>query len=155
LEHARCLVRHAIQRFNLSMLWPDSQADLAQFLADHQVEVIASLPYYRASQTDAQRGLGVFDKSIVALRRLNALGYGREGSGLALNLVYNPTGAFLPPRQAAIEAQFKWELERQHGAVFTRLYTITNMPISRFLEFLLQSGNYEGYMDRLVTALHL
>jgi len=154
VEQARALGRHVIDRCNLTVLLLDSQADLAQFLADNQVEVIASLPYYRASQTDAQRGLGVFDKSIVALRRLNALGYGREGSGLALNLVYNPTGAFLPPRQEAIEAQFKWELERQHGVVFNRLYTITNMPISRFLEFLLQSGNYEGYMERLVNAFN-
>src|SRR5438309_650278 len=99
VEQARALGRHVIDRCNLTVLLLDSQADLAQFLADNQVEVIASLPYYRASQTDAQRGLGVFDKSIVALRRPNALGYGREGSGLALNLVYNPTGAFLPPRQ--------------------------------------------------------
>jgi radical SAM/Cys-rich protein len=118
------------------------------------VEVIASLPYFRAEQTDAQRGLGVFDKSIEALRKLNALGYGREGTGLVLNLVYNPVGAFLPPKQEAIEAQFKRELERASGVVFNRLYTITNMPISRFLEFLLQTENYAGYMERLANAFN-
>src|SRR5712692_8943411 len=154
VEQARELGRHVIDRCNLTVLLLEAQADLADFLARHQVEVIASLPYYRASQTDAQRGLGVFDKSIAALRKLNALGYGREGSTLALNLIYNPVGAFLPPKQAAIESQFKRELERQHGIVFNRLYTITNMPISRFLEFLLETGNYDGYMERLVNAFN-
>ncbi len=154
VEQARALGRHVIDRCNLTVLLLAGQADLAEFLAQHQVEVIASLPYYRASQTDAQRGKGVFDKSIAALRKLNALGYGREGTGLALNLIYNPVGAFLPPKQAAIEAQFKRELEREHGIVFNHLYTITNMPISRFLEFLLETANYEGYMERLVNAFN-
>ena len=154
VEQARHLGRRVIDRCNLTVLLLAAQADLAEFLAQHKVEVIASLPYYRASQTDAQRGEGVFDKSITALRKLNALGYGREGTELALNLVYNPVGAFLPPKQEAIEGQFKRELERQHGVVFNRLYTITNMPISRFLEFLLATGNYEGYMERLVAAFN-
>jgi len=154
VEQARALGRHVIDRCNLTVLLLAAQADLAEFLAQHNVEVIASLPYYRAAQTDAQRGLGVFDKSIEALHKLNQLGYGREGTGLALNLIYNPVGAFLPPKQEAIEAQFKRELERQHGIVFNHLYTITNMPISRFLEFLLQTGNYEGYMERLVNAFN-
>ncbi len=154
VEQARALGRHVIDRCNLTVLLLAAQADLADFLARHQVEVIASLPYYRATQTDAQRGAGVFDKSIEALRKLNALGYGRAGSGLALHLIYNPVGAFLPPKQESIEAQFKRELERQHGVFFNRLYTITNMPISRFLEFLLQTGNYEGYMERLVNAFN-
>ncbi len=154
VEQARELGRHVIDRCNLTVLLVAGQADLAGFLAQHQVEMIASLPYFRASQTDAQRGLGVFDKSIEALSKLNALGYGREGTGLALNLVYNPVGAFLPPKQEAIEAQFKRELEQRHGVVFNHLYTITNMPISRFLEFLLQTGNYEGYMERLVNAFN-
>jgi radical SAM/Cys-rich protein len=123
-------------------------------LAKHRVEIIASLPYYRAQQTDAQRGEGVFEKSIQALRMLNKLGYGQPESGLLLNLVYNPVGAFLPPKQEAMERQFKRELERQYGVVFNRLYTITNMPISRFLDFLLASGNYEGYMERLVNAFN-
>jgi len=154
VEQARALGRHVIDRCNLTVLLVAGQADLAEFLAGHRVEVIASLPYFRASQTDAQRGAGVFDKSIEALHKLNALGYGQEGTGLALNLIYNPVGAFLPPKQEAIEAQFKRELERQHGVVFNQLYTITNMPISRFLEFLLQTGNYEGYVERLVNAFN-
>jgi radical SAM/Cys-rich protein len=99
-----------------------------------------------------QRGAGVFDKSIKALRKLNALGYGREGSGLTLHLVYNPTGAFLPPQQQAVEADFKRELQSRHGIVFNSLYIITNMPISRFLEFLLRTGNYDRYMQRLMQA---
>jgi radical SAM/Cys-rich protein len=154
VEQARDLGRHVMDRCNLTVLLLPAQADLAEFLARHHVEVIASLPYFRAEQTDAQRGLGVFDKSIGALRKLNALGYGREGSGLVLNLVYNPVGAFLPPKQEAIEAQFKRELERVSGVVFNRLYTITNMPISRFLEFLLQTENYAGYMKRLANAFN-
>ncbi len=154
VKQARALGRHVIDRCNLTVLLVPSQADLAEFLASHKVEVFASLPYFRAAQTDAQRGLGVFDKSIEALRRLNALGYGKEGSGLRLNLVFNPVGAFLPPKQEAIEKQFKRELERQFGVIFNHLYTITNMPISRFLEFLLVTGNYEDYMRRLVNAFN-
>ncbi len=118
------------------------------------MEIIASLPYFQASQTDAQRGNGVFEKSILAVQMLNRLGYGVEGSGLALNLVHNPVGAFLPAKQDAAEAQFRRELLRRHGVTFNHLYTITNMPISRFLEFLVESGNYEGYMERLVNAFN-
>ncbi|WP_447974498.1 arsenosugar biosynthesis radical SAM (seleno)protein ArsS [Nitrospira sp. Kam-Ns4a] len=154
VAEARALGRHVIDRCNLSVLLLPSQADLGEFLAAHRVEVIASLPYFRPSQTDAQRGEGVFEKSIRALQLLNRLGYGVEGSGLILNLVHNPVGAFLPPKQEAIEAQFRRELQRAYGIVFTRLYTITNMPISRFLEFLVQSGNYEGYMERLANAFN-
>ncbi len=154
VKEARGLGRHVIDRCNLSVLLLPSQADLAQFLADHQVEVIASLPYYRPSQTDAQRGEGVFEKSIKGLARLNDLGYGKEGTGLTLNLVYNPVGAFLPPKQEAIEAQFRRELSRRYGIVFNRLFTITNMPISRFLEFLIESGNYDRYMERLANAFN-
>ncbi len=154
VEQARALGRHVIDRCNLSVLLIPSQADLAQFLADHQVEVIASLPYFRPSQTDAQRGDGVFEKSIEGLTRLNDLGYGKDGTGLVLNLAYNPVGAFLPPKQEAIEAQFRRELSRRYGITFNHLYTITNMPISRFLEFLLESGNYDGYMERLANAFN-
>jgi radical SAM/Cys-rich protein len=154
VEQARALGRHVIDRCNLTVLLVASQADLADFLACHGVEVIASLPYFRAAQTDAQRGDGVFDKSIEAMRLLNARGYGRPDSGLQLNLVYNPVGAFLPPKQESIERQFRRELEQKHGVLFNRLYTITNMPISRFLEFLLASGNYDGYMQRLVNAFN-
>ncbi len=154
VEQSKALGRHVVDRCNLTVLLVESQADLAEFLAKHRVEVIASLPYYRAAQTDAQRGGGVFDKSIAALRKLNELGYGEEGTGLALNLVYNPVGAFLPPKQEGIEKQFRRELEVRHGVVFNHLYTITNMPISRFLEFLLNTGNYEGYMERLANAFN-
>lgn len=154
VERCRDLDRHVMDRCNLSVLLLPSQADLAEFLATHRVEVVASLPYYRANQTDAQRGEGVFEKSIRGLRKLNELGYGKEGSGLFLNLVYNPVGAFLPPKQEPIEAQFRKELRGRHGIEFNNLYTITNMPISRFLEFLVESGNYEGYMERLAAAFN-
>jgi radical SAM/Cys-rich protein len=154
VEQARALGRHVMDRCNLSVLELAPQADLAAFLARNKVEVVASLPYFRSSQTDAQRGDGVFDKSISGLRMLNEIGYGREGSGLVLNLVHNPVGAYLPARQDAIEAQFRRELLKHHGVVFNNLYTITNMPISRFLEFLIQSGNYEGYMERLANAFN-
>jgi radical SAM/Cys-rich protein len=154
VERARSLGRHVLDRCNLSVLLLPSQADLGEFLAQHRVEVIASLPSYQASQTDAQRGEGIFNKSIEALRLLNRLGYGKKGTGLTLNLVYNPVGAFLPPKQAGIEAQFRKELAARHGVSFTHLYTITNMPISRFLEFLMESGNYEGYMERLAAAFN-
>ncbi len=154
VERARELGRHVMDRCNLSVLLLPSQADLVEFLASHRVEIIASLPSYRANQTDSQRGDGIFEKSIEALRLLNRVGYGRPDSGLILNLVYNPVGAFLPPKQAAIEAQFKKQLRAQYGIEFNRLYTITNMPISRFLEFLLESGNYDQYMTRLANAFN-
>ena len=154
VEQARRLQRHVMDRCNLSVLLLPAQADLAEFLAAHQVEIVASLPYYKVQQTDAQRGDGVFKKSIEGLQRLNQLGYGRPNSGLVLNLVYNPVGAFLPPKQDAIESQFRKELHKHHGIEFNRLYTITNMPISRFLEFLVESGNYDGYMERLANAFN-
>ena len=154
VEQARRLGRHVIDRCNLSVLLLPSQSDLAQFLAERQVEVVASLPYFRSSQTDAQRGDGVFEKSIKGLQLLNTLGYGKEGTGLSLNLVYNPVGAFLPPKQEAIESQFRRELARLYGITFNHLYTITNMPISRFLEFLIETGNYDRYMERLANAFN-
>ena len=152
VEQIRALGRQVIDRCNLTVLLLPAQADLAGFLAANNVEIIASLPYFLESQTDAQRGAGVFAKSIEALRKLNALGYGQEGSGLRLNLIYNPVGAFLPPAQHPVEADFKRELSRRYGIVFNSLYTITNMPINRFLDFLLSSGNYERYMEKLIRA---
>jgi len=154
VEQSRAMGRHVMDRCNLTVLLLKPQADLAEFLANNRVEVVASLPYFQSSQTDAQRGEGVFEKSIQAMRMLNRLGYGVEGSGLVLNLVHNPVGAFLPAKQDAAEAQFRRELLRRHGVAFNNLYTITNMPISRFLEFLIQSGNYEGYMERLANAFN-
>ncbi len=153
VDASRALGRHVMDRSNLTVLLLRSQADLAGFLAEHEVEVIASLPYFLAERTDAQRGEGVFDRSIEALRLLNRLGYG-QGGKLRLNLVYNPTGAFLPGDQDALEREFKRELDRRYRIHFDRLYTITNMPISRFLDFLLESGNYERYMERLVNAFN-
>ena len=148
LAGARVLVRH-----NLTVMFEPGQEDLPEFFRAHSVEVVSSLPYFLGQQTDAQRGPGVFDKSVEALKRLNAVGYGR-GLGLQLDLVYNPVGAFLPPPQASIEADFKRELLARHGVAFDRLYTITNMPIRRFLEYLRRSGNEERYMRRLVDSFN-
>ena len=151
---ARALGRRVIDRCNLTVLLLPGQTDLADFLAAHRVEVVASLPYFQATQTDAQRGEGIFEKSIRALRLLNGRGYGVPGSGLALHLVHNPVGAFLPPPQAETEARFKAELSKRHGVTFDRLYTITNMPISRYLEYLRTTGNLEAYVERLVSAFN-
>jgi radical SAM/Cys-rich protein len=147
------LGRRVIDRCNLSVLLLPSQRDLVGFLAVHRVEVTASLPSFRASGTDAQRGDGVFAKSLDALRLLNEAGYGR-GEGLVLNLVHNPVGTFLPGDQASLERDYKRELQLRHGIVFDRLYTITNMPISRFLEFLERSGNTQRYMELLVQSFN-
>ena len=154
VERARAAGRHVIDRCNLTITRLPNYSDLPAFLAAHHVEVIASLPSFASSQTDAQRGTGVFADSVAALREFNALGYGVEGSGLRLNLVTNPVGAFLPAAQAALEADWKRELWRMWGVVFNRLYTITNMPISRYLQYLVESGNLETYMDRLVSAFN-
>ena len=151
---ARSRGKHVIDRCNLTILTIASQRDLVEFLAANQVEVVASLPYFLAERTNAQRGDGVFERSIAGLQKLNAAGYGRPDSSLALNLVFNPSGAFLPPKQAALEADFRRELRRRHGAEFNRLYTLTNLPISRFLEFLLETGNYAQYMERLANAFN-
>jgi radical SAM/Cys-rich protein len=146
---ARVLVRH-----NLTVMFEPGQEDLPEFFREHSVEVVSSLPYFLEQQTDAQRGRGVFEKSIEALRRLNAVGYGLEGGALKLNLVYNPVGAFLPPAQVSIESDFKRELLSRYGVTFDQLYTITNMPIRRFLEYLRRSGNEERYMRKLVEAFN-
>jgi radical SAM/Cys-rich protein len=145
---------HVMVRHNLTVMFEPGQEDLAEFFRAHAVEVVSSLPYYLELQTDAQRGMGVFQKSIIALRRLNAVGYGVMGTDLVLNLVYNPVGAFLPPSQAAIELDFKRELQSRYEITFNRLYTITNMPIKRFLDYLRRSGNEERYMRRLVEAFN-
>jgi len=151
VAEARRLGCRVMDRCNLTVLNLAAQADLVDFLVAHEVEVIASLPYWQARPTDAQRGEGVFDSSLRALRKLNAAGYGRGGA-LRLTLVCNPVGAFLPPKQAAVEADFRRELKRRHDVDIDGVYTITNMPISRFLEFLLSSGNYDAYMRKLVDA---
>jgi radical SAM/Cys-rich protein len=154
VTRVRSLDRHVMDRCNLTIAALPNYSDLPEFLAAHHVEVIASLPSYAAAQTDRQRGDGVFDRSIQALRRFNAVGYGQDGSGLVLNLVTNPVGAFLPAAQAALERDWKRELKRRYGLAFNRLFTITNMPISRYLQWLEQSGNLESYLMRLVNAFN-
>jgi radical SAM/Cys-rich protein len=150
----RSLDTHVIVRHNLTVMFEPGQADLTAFFREHRVEVVSSLPYFLEQQTDAQRGRGVFEKSIQALRLLNAAGYGMEASDLVLNLVYNPIGAFLPPAQGSLEADFKREMAARYGIFFNRLYTITNMPINRFLDFLRRSGNEERYMKKLVDSFN-
>ena len=153
VEAGRRLGRRVIDRCNLTVLLLPAQTDLIPFLAEHRVEVIASLPSFRQSGTDAQRGDGVFAKSIAALRRLNDAGYGRGGD-LVLDLVHNPVGAFLPGGQASLERDYRRELRDRHGVVFDRLLTIANMPISRFLEFLERTGNTRRYLDLLLRTFN-
>ena len=152
VEQARARDRHVIDRCNLTILLARGYDDLPAFLAHQRVEIVASLPCYLPANTDKQRGDGVFEKSIAALRRLNEAGYGRPESGLVLTLVYNPVGPSLPPSQASLEEAYHRELASRYGVVFTRLYTITNMPISRFLDDLVRSGRYDEYMQALVAA---
>jgi len=154
VSECRARGRHVIDRCNLTVLELASQRDLAAFLADQEVEVVCSLPHYRAPNTDRQRGEGVYEKSIAALKQLNALGYGCGSPSLRLVLVTNPVGAYLPGSQASLESEWKRELWRLHQIRFDALYCITNMPISRYLEWLIESGNLEGYMERLVSAFN-
>ena len=154
VRRSRDLGCRVIVRHNLTVMFEPKQQDLPQFFREHAVELVSSLPYFLEQQTDAQRGSGVFRKSIEALRRLNAVGYGTENSNLILNLVYNPVGAFLPPAQKSIEADFKRELLNRYGISFNQLFTITNMPIKRFLDYLRRSGNEERYMNKLINAFN-
>jgi radical SAM/Cys-rich protein len=151
VEQASNLGRHVIDRCNLTILLNPRFEDLPEFLARHRVEVVASLPCYLPANTDRQRGDGVFEKSIEALRRLNTVGYGKP-DGPPLTLVYNPVGPSLPPPQPQLVEAYRHELATRYGVVFTRLYTITNMPISRFLDDLLQSGRLDEYMRKLIDA---
>jgi radical SAM/Cys-rich protein len=140
-----------IDRCNLTVLFELGQEDLAEFLATHQVEVIASLPCYTAENVDRQRGRGVFDKSIAALRRLNELGYGRGDPAPALNLVYNPIGPTLPPEQGALQADYKRELRERFGVAFDGLFVLANMPIQRFGSMLVSQQRFDAYMHLLKT----
>jgi radical SAM/Cys-rich protein len=142
---------HVIDRCNLTILFEPGQEDLADFLAAQQVEVVASLPCYLEDNVDRQRGAGVFDKSIRALQRLNALGYGRD-EDLPLSLVYNPQGSSLPPEQGGLEADYRRFLGERFGVVFTRLYALANMPIARFGSTLVSKGHFSDYMGRLRAA---
>ncbi|HEY0673539.1 MAG TPA: arsenosugar biosynthesis radical SAM (seleno)protein ArsS [Longimicrobiales bacterium] len=150
---ARAAGAHVMHRCNLTAILLPNYSDIPQLLAQHQVEIIASLPYYQARETDTQRGEGVFEESLQALRLLNSLGYG-QGNSLRLNLVMNPVGTFLPGSQPQLEALWKRELKRRYDVVFDQLFTITNMPISRFLEFLEQRGRTEEYLNTLVNAFN-
>jgi radical SAM/Cys-rich protein len=160
VEKAAALGKHVMVRHNLTVqldghpVTKASKEYLPAFFARHGVEVISSLPYYQKFFTDSQRGSGVFDKSMEAMRRLNKAGYGVAGSGLALNLVYNPVGPYLPPAQASLEADYKKELKDKFGLLFNNLYTITNMPINRFRLHLEKSGQYEAYMEKLLAAFN-
>ncbi|NNJ26473.1 hypothetical protein LzC2_25600 [Planctomycetes bacterium LzC2] len=150
---ARGLGRHVIDRCNLTILMAKGYEEMPAFLAEQGVEIVASLPCYTADNCDAQRGDGAFMKSIAALRMLNALGYGTTAD-LPLTLVYNPVGPSLPPPQGQLEADYKTRLAEDFDVRFTRLFTITNMPISRYLDHLLETGKYEMYMEKLTAAFN-
>lgn len=157
--HFRYLVSEAsklsvsiIDRCNLTILNEDTQTDLADFLALHKVEIVASLPCYSKLNVDQQRGKGTFDSSIIALKKLNKLGYGKYNSGLVLNLMYNPGGAFLPPSQATLEKDYKQQLQKDFSIQFNHLYTLTNMPIMRFGSTLVSKGEFNNYMGLLKAA---
>jgi radical SAM/Cys-rich protein len=151
---ARAQGVRVIDRCNLTILFEPGQDDLAQFLAEQQVDIVASMPCYSAVNVDKQRGEGVFDKSIAALQQLNSLGYGQPDSGLVLDLVYNPQGAALPPNQQTLQADYKRELFKHFGIVFNELFALTNMPIQRFGSTLVSKGSFDGYMALLQGSFH-
>ena len=154
VKESRRMDRQVIDRCNLTVFFVRGKEHLPELLREHQVEIVASLPCYLKENVDAQRGKSVYSRSIEALLRLNRLGYGVAGSGLVLNLVYNPLGPKLPPPQAELELEYKTELRARFGIEFNRLYTITNMPINRFLDDLHRSGQYEHYMEMLVNSFN-
>jgi radical SAM/Cys-rich protein len=149
---ARDMAVRVMDRHNLTVQEQPGQEDLVRFLADNQVEIVASMPCYLQDNVDKQRGKGVYDGSVRGLKRLNALGYGREGSGLTLNLVYNPLGPSLPPPQAGLEADYKRILSERFGITFNQLFTLTNMPIQRFGAILLSQGGFDAYLAKLLHA---
>lgn len=154
IGNLRPLTPRLMLRANLTALGQPAQSGIMPLLADNKVVVVASLPAINPSQTDAQRGPGVFQGSLEVLQDLNSLGYGQEGSGLELNLVSNPAGAFLPPSQAQAEERFRSQLERRWGIVFNQLYTFANVPLGRFKQWLTCSGNYDAYLDKLVSSFN-
>ena len=154
VEHAHGLGIRVMDRCNLTILMTKKYSNHHQFFADNKVEVVASLPYHSEKSTDAQRGDGTFEASIAALQKLNSVGYGKPGSGLELTLVTNPVGAFLPAPQAQLEADFRRQLKRKYDIEFTQLLAITNMPISRYLEWLKETGNFDEYMSKLANAFN-
>ncbi len=155
VEEIRKLGRKVLVRCNLTIIVANPKYhDLPDFFKTHEVEVVSSLPFYNADKTDRQRGQGVFADSIRALKMLNAVGYGQPGSGLTLNLVYNPNGAFLPASQESLKKQFARVLYDEFGVTFNDLFAITNIPVSRYLDYLIASKNYDGYMEKLVNAFN-
>jgi radical SAM/Cys-rich protein len=154
VERSRALGKEVIDRCNLTILFEPGMEDLATFLASQKVRITASLPCYTASNVDAQRGGGVFSKSIRALKILNGLGYGMDSSGLELDLMYNPGGAFLPPSQEELEEQYHTELWEKFGVRFNRLLTLTNLPIKRFADSLAKSGELVSYLDMLENSFN-
>lgn len=150
VSEIRKMGKEVIDRCNLTVLFEPGQEDTAEFLAKNDVQIVASLPCYKEDNVDAQRGKGVFGKSISALEKLNALGYGQKESGRVLNLVYNPVGEHLPPAQDALEAQYHAHLKDTFGIVFNHLFTITNMPIKRYAYMLERNGKMEDYMQLLI-----
>jgi radical SAM/Cys-rich protein len=151
---ARALGRHVMVRSNLVVFFDEGMEDLPEFYAEDGVELVASLPYYLEDGVDRVRGAGVFEKSVEAIRRLNRLGYG-DGSGeRVLDLVYNPQGAYLPPEQGSLEEDYKRELRERYGITFDRLFTLGNMPIGRFKEFLARTGQLDAYMEKLSCAFN-
>jgi radical SAM/Cys-rich protein len=155
VEELSLLNKKIIVRCNLTIIVANPKYnDLPEFFKKHKIEVVSSLPYFTASKTDSQRGDGVFEKSIKALKMLNDVGYGIIGSGLILNLVYNPSGAFLPADQLGLELEFKKKLKDLYNITFNNLFAITNLPVSRFLDYLVTSKNYESYMEKLVNAFN-
>jgi len=149
VKQARKLGLRVIDRCNLSILTEKGQENLAEFLAENQVEIVASLPCYLEKNVDKQRGQGVFQKSVLGLRQLNALGYGQENSNLILNLVYNPQNPVLPPPQKRLESDYKTFLYENYKIVFNQLYTLCNMPIQRFGSYLISKGEFEKYVQLL------
>lgn len=154
VRSARALGVNVIDRCNLTILFEPGQEGLAEFLAEQRVEVVASLPCYSLENVDRQRGKGVFDKSIAALQKLNTLGYGREGSGLVLNLVYNPQGPVLPPGEELLQADYKRELFEHFGIRFNALFALANMPIKRFGSMLISKGKFDSYLQLLQDNHH-
>ncbi len=160
VAEAKKLGKHVMVRHNLTVQFDgnpitgESKEYLPDFFAEHRCEVVSSLPYYSQYFTDKQRGRGVFNKSMEGMKRLNDVGYGKEGTGLVLNLVYNPVGAFLPASQAGLEADYKRELSAKFGLHFNSLFTITNMPIHRFKSDLVRHGGYDAYMEKLLNAFN-
>ena len=155
VEECSKLGKKVMNRCNLTIIVANKKYnDLPEFFAKHKVHLVSSLPYFSKSRTDSQRGDGVFEDSIKALKMLNAEGYGMENSGLHLDLVYNPSGAFLPAGQETLQAEFKRQLKRKYDIDFNSLFAITNLPISRFLDYLIQTENYGDYMQMLVEAFN-